>query len=121
MSAEVEHPGVLEEELAFLWEEQAELREVHLLLVGLRLREIGPHREVQRERGSDAVLRVEPDVLTVVESAAAHRARRVGRDPRFEPQVMSLARVGKTAQRARQAGPIQVPTAVHFAPFVRDL
>src|SRR5205823_4017126 len=48
--AEVEHPGVLEEELALLRKEQAELREVHLLLVGFRLREIWLHGDVEGQR-----------------------------------------------------------------------
>src|SRR6185437_12711896 len=35
--AEIKHPGVFEEELALLGKEQAELRQVHLLLVRFRL------------------------------------------------------------------------------------
>ncbi len=47
--AEVEDAGVLEEELALLGVEQAELREVDLLLVGFGLREVGLDGDVERE------------------------------------------------------------------------
>ena len=45
--AEVEDAGVLEEELALFWKEQAELREVDLLLVGFGLREVRIERGVE--------------------------------------------------------------------------
>ena len=48
--AEVEDAGVLEEELALLREEQAELRQVDLLLVGFGLREVGIDGDVERQR-----------------------------------------------------------------------
>ncbi len=43
---EVEDAAPLEEEVALLGEEQAEAREVHLLLVDLHLREVGVDGEV---------------------------------------------------------------------------
>ena len=61
-AAEGEHALVLQEELAFFREEQAEAREVHLLLVGLHLREVGVVGEVGREVRRDAVLRIDADI-----------------------------------------------------------
>ena len=46
---EVEHAGPLEEELSLLGEEQAEPREVDLLVVDFGLREIRVHREIERQ------------------------------------------------------------------------
>ncbi len=116
--AEVEHPGVLEEELALLGEEQAELRQVHLLLVGLGLREIGLRGDVEGQRRRDAVLDVETRVDVGVEFPAAEGARRVGTDPRFDPQVPSLARIGQPRQCAGQAGTIQVVDTRHRGPVI---
>ena len=59
-AAERERALVLEEELALLREEQAEAREVDLLLVGFDLREVGVVGEVGRQALRDAALRVEP-------------------------------------------------------------
>ena len=50
---------VLEEEVAFLWEEQAEPREVHLLLVGFDLREVCVDGQLGNETLGDGILRVE--------------------------------------------------------------
>ena len=47
--AELEDAGVLEEEVALLGKEQAEAREVDLLLVGFDLREVGVDGEVPRQ------------------------------------------------------------------------
>ena len=57
--AEVEDAGVLEEELALLGEEQAELREIDLLLVGFGLREVGIDRRIEGQRRRDAGLEVD--------------------------------------------------------------
>ena len=57
--AEGERALVLEKELALLGKEQAEAREVDLLLVGLDLREVGVVGEVGRQVLRDAVLHVE--------------------------------------------------------------
>jgi hypothetical protein len=59
---EPEHPLVLEEELTFLREEQAEPCQVHLLLVGLHLREVGVVGEVGAQVLGHGVLRVEARV-----------------------------------------------------------
>ena len=74
--AEIEHPGVLEKELPLLRIEQAELRQVHLLLVGFGLREVGQHRDVERQRRRDAVLHVDARARVAVEaSPPAHASR----------------------------------------------
>ena len=59
---EVEDALPLEEEVALLREEQAEARQVHLLLVDLDLRKVGVHRQVERHVAGDAVFRVDADV-----------------------------------------------------------
>ncbi len=56
---EVEDAGAFEEEIAKLREEQAEPRQVDLLLVRLHLREVRVVGEVQREAGREAVLQVQ--------------------------------------------------------------
>ena len=56
---EVEDAAPFEEEIALLREEQAEARQVHLLLVDFDLREVGVDREVGGEVRGDAVLRVD--------------------------------------------------------------
>ena len=61
-AAEVEDALVLEEEVALLGEEQAEARQVDLLLVGLDLGEVGVVGEVGGQAPRDAVLHVEADV-----------------------------------------------------------
>ena len=55
-------PGVLEEELALLRKEQAEARQVHLLLVGFDLREVGVVGEVRRSVLGDGIPRVDADL-----------------------------------------------------------
>ena len=60
--AELERRRVLEEERPLLGEEQIEAREVHLLLVGLDLREVGVDGRVEREVGTDSPLHVDADV-----------------------------------------------------------
>ena len=75
--AEVEDAGILEEELALFGEEQAELREIHLLFVGFGLREVGIHREVERQRGGDASLTSRPPLKS--------REKRRSPSPRTAP------------------------------------
>ena len=53
---------VLEEERPLLGEEDREPGQVHLLLVGLDLREVGVDRRVERQVGAHAPLEVEPDI-----------------------------------------------------------
>ena len=59
--AELEDRRVLEEERALLREEQIEPREVHLLLVGFDLREVGVDREVGGEVRTHSPLHVDAD------------------------------------------------------------
>ena len=61
-AAERERALVLQEELALLREEQAEARQVDLLLIGLDLREVGVDREIGGEVLRDAVFHVDADV-----------------------------------------------------------
>ncbi len=65
--AELEGRGVLEEERPLLGEEEVEAGEVHLLLVGLDLGEVGVNRHVQREVGPDSPLEVAADLGLVVD------------------------------------------------------
>ena len=59
---EGEQPLIFEEELALLGEEEAETREVDLLLVRFHLREVGVEGHVSHQVLGDPVLHVEPDV-----------------------------------------------------------
>ena len=66
-----EQVRVLEEEVALLGIEQAEARQVDLLLVDFDLREVGVDRDVEVEAGGDAVARVEADVADRVGGRAS--------------------------------------------------
>ena len=59
---EVEVPATFEKELAFLREEQAEPRQVHLLLIDFDLGEVGVVGEVGRQVLRHPVLHVEPEL-----------------------------------------------------------
>ena len=72
--AEVEDAGVLEEELALLRVEEAELGQVDLLLVGFGLREVWVDRDVERQRRRHAQLEVDADLAVAVEAALADAA-----------------------------------------------
>ena len=65
-AAEGERALVLEEELALLGKEQAEPRQVDLLLVGLDLGEVGVVGEVRGQALRHAVLHVDADVAAEV-------------------------------------------------------
>ena len=71
--AEVEDAGVLEEELALFRKEQAELREVDLLLVGFGLREVGIDRGVEGQRRRDARLHIDAAGDVAIEAALRRR------------------------------------------------
>ena len=58
--------GILEEERALLGEKQREPRQVDLLFVGFDLREIGVHRQVERQLRAHAPFDVEADVAVRV-------------------------------------------------------
>ena len=84
---EVEDALALEEELALLREEQAEPRQVDLLLVDLHLREVGVVGEVRRQVLGQAVLHVDAAVSVAVVRdrgrdgpVGVERADRVGLD-----------------------------------------
>ena len=100
-AAELEDAGVLEEEVALLGKEQAEARQVDLLLVGLDLREVGVDREVQRQARRHAVLHVEPGVEIAV---GRGRADRVGAAERIrlDAQVRARASARAALERAGQ-------------------
>src|SRR4029453_6838146 len=66
-AAELVDAGVLEKEVTLLRKEQAEARQVDLLLVGFDLREVGVDGEIPRQPAGDAVLGVEPDVGVVAD------------------------------------------------------
>ena len=78
-----EEVRVLEEEVALLRIEQAEPRQVDLLLVDLDLREVGVDGDVHVEAGRQAVARIEADVADGVGGRATVRwpARRGRRRP----------------------------------------
>ena len=59
---EVEDAASLQKELPFLGKEEAEARQVHLLLVDLDLREVGVVGEVGRQVLRDAHFHVEPEI-----------------------------------------------------------
>ena len=77
-AAEREQALVLEEELALLGKEQAEPGEVHLLLVGFHLGEVGLQREVGAQPLRDGILHVEPrHGIGGVDDTGGHRPVRV--------------------------------------------
>jgi hypothetical protein len=78
LAAKVEQPLAFEEELALLGEEQAEAREIDLLLVLLHLREVRAEGEIGYETLRDAVLHVEPGVRQRI-VAERRRGRQVRR------------------------------------------
>ena len=81
LAAEIEDPLALEKEVALLGEEQAEAREVDLLLVLLDLREVGVDRQVGGQPAREAVLHIDADVAADV-VAERHARRAVGRQRR---------------------------------------
>ena len=102
---DAEHPGVFEEEIPFLREEQGEPGQVDLLLVHLDLREVGVRGHVEVEPRGDAVFQVEPDLAEARAGESVRRytvlaspAQRIGRDPQVEPAV-------HPAQAGHRAGP----------------
>ena len=74
--AELEDPRVLEEELALLGIEEVEAGEVHLLVVGLDLGEVGLRGHVEDDAGLDLPLGIEPEVPLRLGGSAARPASR---------------------------------------------
>ncbi len=104
---ELEHAGVLEEEVALLREEQVEARQVDLLLVGLDLREVGVDGEVPRQARGHAVLHVEAGVVVLVErrrpASLFKLASAYGLTRMFAPGLQALQPlVGAGHRHARQ-------------------
>ena len=73
-AAEIEDPLALEKEVALLGKEQAEARQVDLLLVFFDLREVGVDREVRGQPARQAVFRVDAGVRAEI---VAERTRAV--------------------------------------------
>ncbi len=118
--AEVERAGVLQEELALLGEEQAELGQVDLLLVGLGLREVGIDGDVEGQGRAQPGLHVEAGAAIErhvgLTSGAHGPAEHVG----LHPDVAALRQVGQAGERAGRRGPHDRERARHRRP-VGDL
>ncbi len=71
LGAEVEDAGVFQEEVALLGEEEGEARQVDLFVVGLHLGEVRVERQVEREPGGQAELRIGAEVTVELEVAIA--------------------------------------------------
>ena len=65
-AGEIEHAAALEKEVTLLGKEQAESREVDLLLVDLHLREVGVDGEVGGQVRRDAVLHIAANIAIEV-------------------------------------------------------
>ena len=100
--AEVEDAGVLEEELALFGKEQAELREVDLLLVGFGLREVRVDRGVEGQRRRDAGLHIDTGGQIFVEAAFANAAHRAAGEKRLDAQVAALPQWRQPGEVARR-------------------
>ncbi len=114
--AEVEDPGILEEELALLGEEQAELREVDLLFVGLGLCEVGVGGGIECQRRRQAGLHVEPGAAVEREVAAAERPHGAAEQVRLHADVAALGQVGQAGERAGRRRPHQAEGSGHRRP-----
>ena len=108
---EAELAGVLDEEVALFGKEQAEARQVHLLLVDFDLREIGVIGRVERQRRREAVLDIHAAVV-VLESRERIERRQLGRrrarlvrlpeNVRLHLEIAALADVFQTGQGTGQ-------------------
>ena len=98
---EVEDAAAFEEEVALLGEEEAEAREVDLLLVDLDLREVGVVGEVRGQVLGDAVLDVDADVAGGV---VADAARDVAGQPADRVGLHLERPVARRHLQARQSG-----------------
>src|SRR6185436_20520409 len=75
LPAEIKDPLSLEKEVALLGEEQAEARQVDLLLIFFNLREVGIDGKVGNQPARQAVFRVDADVAPeIVAEGDARRA-----------------------------------------------
>ena len=100
-------PRPFEEELALLRKQQAEPRQVHLLLVHFDLREVGVHRDVRGQVRGDAVLHVDAGVAlpTSFDTAGVRSTSVVTlRDAvRLQLDVLARRRQVEADQRRRRA------------------
>ena len=86
----------------FFWKEQAELREVDLLLVGFGLREVRIDRGVEGQRRRDARLQIEAGAQIAVEAVFANATDRAAGEKRLETQVAPLPQWRQTGEIARR-------------------
>ena len=103
VGTELEDARVLEEEVALLRKEQAEPRQVDLLLVGLDLREVGVDGEVPRQAARDAVLHVEAGLEVADRRRLGRHARAAGEHVRLDAQVVARADALAALRACRRA------------------
>ena len=101
-AADVEHAGVLQEEVALLGEEEREARQVDLLLVHLDLGEVGVQREVQVEARRHAVFDVEAVLVEPgpVQASGYGVLPAAGQHVRRQPQIQAPVDPADAAQGA---------------------
>src|SRR6185295_4240425 len=97
--AELEHAGILQEEVPFFRKEQAETRQVHLLLVGFNLGKVGVDREVPGQAARESVFRVEAGLCVAFHPAGSNRLA-ARQDVRFQPQVVARTDSAQSCERA---------------------
>ena len=116
--AHVEDAGILEKELALLRKELRELGEVDLLLVGLHLREVRVHGDVEREPLRDAVFQVHSRVSGPVKTGAPHSPHRACGNVRLHAQVIRCAVVHQAHEVAGERNTREVVLAGYWRPEV---
>ena len=116
--ADVEDARVLQEELALLRKELAELGQVDLLLVGLDLGEVRIDGGVEREPRSDPGLEIDPGIHRLIEAGAARLPNGPGQTVRLDPEVPRPRAQIQTGQIARQRHPGEVVRPGHRTPKV---
>ena len=110
LRADVELPGVLQKEITFFGEEQAEACEVHLLLIRLHLGKIRVDRDIEVQARRHSVLHVQPDVSDRRRRHGGFltRGAGTGQNERFDSEVHALAQRAHAGERAREAHPRQL-------------
>ncbi len=106
---------VLEEEVAFLWEEQAETRQVDLLLVGFDLREIRVDGEVPRQARCHAVLHIHAGI-EISKVGARTDATGARQRVRLDAQVVAGLQALKAFNRSRQRNARKTVNPLHGRP-----
>ncbi len=100
VTANVQEAQILEEELPLLREEEAEPRQVDLLIVGLHLRKVRIDRDVQGELRSDAQLEIQPSIHLVQISRGGATPLRVSDDERLDLEIPALLNTFDPLERA---------------------